>query len=130
MKLLCLPQADIDLFLSGGIPSSYPMASSDTELIHRIEQKYKAVIYYAMKDCLDPIGNIFYFLPVSCYTDDWEDDRQDLMHNIPVMYYYAPEWLNTPDHMEAGGVPIYIEHGKLYVENQGMYHSELESHHS
>ena len=72
-----------------------------------------------MKDRLEPIGNILYFLPVSCYPDDWEDDCQDLIHMIPVMYCYAPEWLNTPDHIETGSVPVFIEDGRLYADNQG-----------
>ena len=60
-------------------------------LVEMIEKKYNVKVYYVIHS-LTSIGEMYSFLYVSCFEDEWEYDRDGLKNGYPLAIVYNKDF--------------------------------------
>jgi len=96
------------------VPSSYKMSARDKIIMKHIANRYKVLIYYAIKSVVNN-RPIWYFLAVSKNTEDWKWDRAELREGrFAKTYFYTETNPYSPDHTDIGTMNIFCTNGKVY----------------
>lgn len=83
------------------------LTDKQKQYVRNFENAYNALVYHVIHNYTE-YGEMLSFLFVSKYSNEWNDDKQDLQNNCPMVYV---ENLDEPMFSEFGSIVIEPHYG-------------------
>lgn len=83
------------------------LTDKQKQYVRNFENTYNALVYHVIHNYTE-YGEMLSFLFVSKYSNEWDEDKQDLKNNCPMVYV---ENLDEPMFSEFGSIVIEPHYG-------------------
>lgn len=105
-------QKEQKVYLSEGGMILNELDEKQKQMVHEWEEKYNCVVYHVLHYLM--CGEELYsFLFVAPYEDEWEMERMELKEKRPFVYCVN---VNIPKYSEFGSITIKVKYGVVICE--------------